>query len=257
MSVGRVRRLVTERSRRTGPREPGVADSRRYRAMRMADRILVRALFRISVDGLDRWPTAPFCLVFNHHNGWDPLIVIGISPATPRITWFGPREADFSHGFKNRVMGFFGGIIPFNPEKTTLTSAAHTVRRVFASGGVLGIFAEGHNGYRETALQPFEDGAVAFACMAGVPILPATISGTTFLWLGKRVTVRFGDPIPTAGVRGAAAREELTGRVRAAMEAMLPEREPALPGRRPLRALLTDVFHSPDEIRRRVDLLGE
>jgi len=225
--------------------------------MRVVDRLLVRALFRLRVSGLDRWPPGPFCLVPNHHNGWDPLILIGVMPATPRVTWFGPKEADFSRGFKNRVMAFFGGVIPFNPEKTTLTSAAHAVKRVFEAGGVLGIFAEGHNGFRETALQPFEDGAVAFACLAGVPIVPCVISGTTYVWFGKRVEVQFGDPIPTAGVRGAAARAELTERVRAAMEAMLPTVEPGPPGSRPLRALLTDIFHSPDEVERRVAELGE
>jgi 1-acyl-sn-glycerol-3-phosphate acyltransferase len=228
----------------------------RYRLMRAVDRLLVRALFRIRVEGLERWPAAPFCLVPNHHNGWDPLILIGVMPATPRVTWFGPKEADFSVGFKNRVMGFFGGVIPFNPEKTTLTSATRAVRRVFESGGVLGIFAEGRNGFQETAIQPFEDGAVAFATMAGVPILPCVISGTTHVWLGKRVTVRFGAPIPTRGVKGAAARQELTETVRAAMEAMLPEREPPLPGNRPLRGFLTDIFHSPDEVQRRLDELG-
>src|SRR5690606_38392862 len=112
-----------------------------------------------------------------------------------------------------RVMGFFGGVIPFNPEKTTLTSATRAVRRVFESGGVLGIFAEGRNGFRETALLPFEDGAVAFATMAGVPVVPCVISGTTHVWLGKRISVRFGAPIPSAGVKGSAAREELAGRV--------------------------------------------
>jgi 1-acyl-sn-glycerol-3-phosphate acyltransferase len=233
-----------------------VSDSLRYRLMRAADRLLVRALFRVRVRGLEHWPTAPFCLVVNHHNGWDPLILIGVVPATPRVTWFGPKEADFSVGFKNRVMGFFGGVIPFNPEKTTLTSATRAVRHVFESQGVLGIFAEGRNGFRETALQPFEDGAVAFATMAGVPIVPCVISGTTHVWLGKRVSVRFGAPVATQGVKGAAAREELTGQVRAAMEAMLPDREPPPPGNRPLRGLLTDIFHSPDEVQRRLDELG-
>lgn len=245
------------RASSTGPREPGDSGSLRYRLMRVVDRLLVRALFRIRVEGLDRWPAAPFCLVSNHHNGWDPLILIGVMPATPRVTWFGPKEADFSVGFKNRVMGFFGGMIPFNPHKTTLTSATRTVRRVFDAGGVLWIFAEGRNGHHETAIQPFEEGAVVFATMAGVPILPCVISGTTHLWLGKRVTVRFGTPIPTSGVRGAAAREELTLSVRAAMQAMLPRQEPPLPGPRPLRRFLTDVFHSPDEVQRRLDERGE
>ena len=247
---------AADAARRTGPREPGVDASPRYLAMRRGARLLVHALFRVRVDGLQRWPSAPFCLVANHHNGWDPLILIAVTPVTPRVTWFGPREADFSVGFKNRVMAFFGGVIPFNPEKTTLTSAARAVRRVFDSGGVLGIFAEGHNGYRETQLQPFEEGAVVFATMSGVPVVPCVIAGTTHLWFGKRVTVRFGEPIPTHGIRGPAAREELTGRVRAAMTAMLPEREPPPPGRRPLLGL-TDLFNGPDDVRRRVDELGE
>jgi 1-acyl-sn-glycerol-3-phosphate acyltransferase len=225
--------------------------------MRWSVRAVVGALFRVRADGLDRWPAAPFCLVTNHHNGWDPMIFIAVMPERPRVTWFGPKEADFSRGFKNRVMGFFGGVIPFNPEKTTLTSATRAVRRVFDAGGVLGIFAEGRNGFRETSIQPFEEGAIVFATMAGVPIVPAVVSGTTHLWLGKRLTVRFGEPIPTAGARGAAARAELTERVRAAMAAMLPEREPGPPGRRPLRGFLTDALNGPDDVRRRVDEIGE
>jgi 1-acyl-sn-glycerol-3-phosphate acyltransferase len=225
--------------------------------MRVATRVMVHSLFRVRVEGLENWPAAPFCLVSNHHNGWDPLVVIAVTPARPRITWFGPREADFSRGFKNRVMAFFGGVIPFDPAKTTLTSAARAVRRVFDAGGVLGIFAEGRNGFRESELLPFEDGAVAFATMAGVPIVPCVISGTTQLWLGKRVAVSFGPPIPTAGVRGAAAREELGARVRAAMEALLPAVEPSGAGSRPLRGFLTDLLNSPDDARRRAEELGE
>lgn len=248
---------MTVDARRTGPREPGVDAGWRYRLMRWGVRLLVGALFRVRADGLDRWPAAPFCLVVNHHNGWDPMILIAVTPERPRVTWFGPREADFSRGFKNRVMAFFGGVIPFNPEKTTLTSATRAVRHVFASNGVLGIFAEGRNGFRETELQPFEEGAFVFATMAGVPIVPCVITGTTHLWLGKRVDVRFGDPIATEGVRGGPGRAELSDRVRAAMASMLPEREPVASGRQPLRDVLTDVFNGPDDVRRRVEELGQ
>ncbi|HEX2193497.1 MAG TPA: 1-acyl-sn-glycerol-3-phosphate acyltransferase [Candidatus Limnocylindria bacterium] len=248
---------MTDADQRTGPRQPGVADSPRYRLMRLANGAVVHSLFRVSADGLERWPDPPFCLVVNHHNGWDPLLILGVVPARPRVTWFGPREADFSQGFKNRVMAYFGGVIPFNPAKTTLTSATRAVRRVFESGGVLGIFAEGRNGFRESDIGPFEEGAIGFATMAGVAVVPCVIVGSTYLWLGKRVTIRFGDPIPTAGVRGAAARAELTERVRAAMRSMLPSHEPAPPGRRPLRGLLTDLLNGPDDVRRRLETLGE
>ena len=62
--------------------------------------------------------------------------------------------------------------------------------------GVLGIFAEGTVGFRETELLPFQDGAVEFASTSGVPILPCAIVGSTFMWFRRRVVFRYGDPIP-------------------------------------------------------------
>jgi len=247
---------AAERARRTGPRELSVEVTARYRVMRWLDVLVVRLLFDIRSDGLDRWPAAPFCLVLNHHNGWDPMLALAAAPETPRITWFGPKEADFSHGFRNRVMAFVGGVIPYNPEKTTLTSAVRAVRRVFAAGGVLGIFAEGTVGFRETQLLPFEEGAVAFAAASGVPIVPCAIVGSTFMWFRKRVNFRYGEPIPTAETRGRAARDELDRRVRAAMQALLPEREPRLPPRRPLR-FIGDVLTGHADLERRRSELGQ
>ena len=232
----------SERARRTGPRELGVAVTPRYRFMRWGTRLMVRVLFEVRAEGLERWPAAPFCLVLNHHNGWDPLLVIAVTPTTPRVTWFGPKEADFSRGFKNRLMGFFGGVIPYDPAKTTLTSAVRAVRRVFAAGGVLGIFAEGHVGFAETDLLPFEDGAVAFASASGVPIVPCAM--------------HFGDPISTTQARSREARSGLEDQVRGAILALLPGAEPRLPRRRPLR-FLGDLLSGADDLARRRAELGE
>ena len=247
---------ATVRARRTGPRELSVEVTPRYRFMWALDRAVLRLLFDVRPTGLDRWPPAPFCLVLNHHNGWDPMLLLSAVPLTPRITWFGPKEADFSRGFKNRAMAFFGGVIPYNPEKTTLTSAVRAVRRVFAAGGVLGIFAEGRVGFRESELLPFEDGAVAFAAAAGVPIVPCAIVGSTYLWFRKQVEVRFGEPISTADARGREARADLDARVRAAIAALLPDREPRLPRRRPFR-FLGDLLTGADDLARRRAELGE
>jgi 1-acyl-sn-glycerol-3-phosphate acyltransferase len=238
------------KDRRTGPRELSVTVTPRYRFMWGLVRLAVRTLYDVRVSGLDHWPRPPFQLVVNHHNGWDPLIIIGALPLEPRITWFGPKEADFSRGFKNRVMGFFGGMIPYNPEKTTLTSAVRAVRRVFEADGVLGIFAEGRIGFRESDLLPFEDGAAAFAVASGVPVVPCAIVGSTDLWFRKRVEVRFGPPVATEAIRGREARAALDARIRAAIGELLPESEPRLPRRRPL-AFLSDLLNGADDIARR------
>jgi 1-acyl-sn-glycerol-3-phosphate acyltransferase len=240
------------RARRIGPRELSVEVTPRYRLMWMLCRLVTRILFDARVSGLEHWPEAPFQLVANHHNGFDPIIVIGVAPLEPRISWFGPKEADFSRGFKNRIMAFFGGMIPYHPDRTTLTSAVRAVRRVFASSGVLGIFAEGRVGFRETELLPFEDGAAAFALASGVPIVPCAIVGTTELWFRKRIEVRFGPPIvPDPELRGHAGREALEARIGAAIRGLLPAEQPMRSRRRPLSRLLTDVLNGADDVARR------
>jgi 1-acyl-sn-glycerol-3-phosphate acyltransferase len=246
------------RARRIGPRQLSVEVTPRYRLMWLLCRLLTRILFRARVSGLEHWPPAPFQLVANHHNGFDPIIVIGVAPLEPRISWFGPKEADFGHGFKNRVMGFFGGMIPYHPDRITLTSAVRAVRRVFAAGGVLGIFAEGRVGFREAELLPFEDGAAAFAMASGVPIVPCAIVGTTELWFRKRIEVRFGPPIqPDPGLRGHAGRDALEARMRQAIAALLPAHEPRRSRRRPLGRLLTDILNGADDVARRHGELAE
>lgn len=242
---------VTERARRVGPRELSVEVTPRYRLMWLLTRGLVRLLFDVRAVGLEGWPRPPFQLVANHHNGFDPLLVLAVVPLEPRITWFGPREADFSRGFKNRVMGFFGGMIPYHPERTTLTSAVRSVRRVFAAGGVLGIFAEGRVGFRESELLAFEEGAAAFAASSGAPVVPCAIVGSTRLWFRRRVEIRFGPPISSDGASGRAGRADLERRLRDAIAALLPAEEPPLPRRRPLEWLLTDLLNGAEEAERR------
>jgi 1-acyl-sn-glycerol-3-phosphate acyltransferase len=243
-------RPVDERARRTGPRELSVTVTPRYRLMWGLIRLVLRALFDVRTSGLDQWPAPPFQIVSNHHNGFDPLLVLSVVPVEPRITWFGPREADFSKGFKNRVMAFFGGVIPYNPEKTTLTSAVRAVRRVFEADGVLGIFAEGRIGFRESEILDFEEGAAAFAAMSSVPVVPCAIVGSTDLWFRRRIEVRFGGPIPTEGIRGNEAREALEARIREAIIGLLPPGEPRRPRRRPL-SFLTNLLNGAEDVARR------
>lgn len=238
------------RARRTGPRELAVEVTLRYRLAWGFNRLAMRTLFDVRASGREAWPEPPFQIVANHHNGFDPMLVMAATPVEPRITWFGPKEADFSRGFKNRVMAFVGGVIPYNPEKTTLTSAVRAVRRVFEAEGVLAIFAEGRIGFRESELLPFEEGAVAFAVGSGVPIVPCAIVGSTQLWFRRGVEIRFGTPLETAGVRGRDGRAALDARLREALAALLPPDEPRLPRHRPLR-FLTDLLNGADDVTRR------
>jgi 1-acyl-sn-glycerol-3-phosphate acyltransferase len=236
--------------RQIGPHLLGVSVTWRYRLEWILVRTVVQLLFRVRAEGLDQWPKAPFQLATNHHSGWDPLLLLAISPLRPRVTWFGPKEVDFSKGFKNRVMGFFGGMIPFNPRKTNLGSSVKAVQRVFDAGGVLAIAAEGTLGFRESELLPLQDGATVFAALSGVPVVPCAIVGSSTMWWRKEVVVRFGEPIAVTRGGGKASRAAVGEQVRAGLAALLPAEEPRYPQRRPGAVFLTDVFNGPGERRR-------
>lgn len=225
----------------------GVNVTWRYRLEWIGVRAIVKLLFRVRGEGLEHWPQAPFQISSNHHSGWDPLLVMAISPLQPRVTWFGPKEVDFSKGFRNRLMGFFGGMIPFNPAKTNLGSSVKAVQRVFDAGGVLAIASEGTLGFRESELLPLQDGATVFAALSGVPVVPCAIVGSSTMWWRKEVVVRFGQPIAVTRGGDKAARAAVAEQVRAGMAALLPAEEPTYPRRRPGSKFLTDVFNGPGE----------
>jgi 1-acyl-sn-glycerol-3-phosphate acyltransferase len=92
---------------------------------------------------------------------------------------------------------------------------------------------------------------VAFASASGVPIVPCAVVGSVDLWFRRRVTVRFGEPVATAGMRGALGRAEIEERARQALADLLPEREPRLPAFQPLASLGLALDGAEDRERRR------
>jgi 1-acyl-sn-glycerol-3-phosphate acyltransferase len=240
----------------TAGRNPSVAVTGRYRAIRFVNRFLIRLLWRVRAEGLDNWPEPPFCLVVNHHNAWDSQIVMAVTPTAPRITWFGPRTDDFSKGLINRIVAQSGVAIPIRRDGSDLISAARTARQLLRDGGVLGIFPEGHAGYHESKVLPFEDGAVAFAAAAEAPLVPCAIVGANRLWWRAPITVRSGSPIATVGRTGKEQRAALENEIREALIRLLPVEEPPLPRRRPLERFLTTVLEGDSERAERRDQQG-
>jgi 1-acyl-sn-glycerol-3-phosphate acyltransferase len=232
-------------------RRLGASVTWRYRVQRVLVKGVVHTLFKVEGEGLDQWPPGPFQLVTNHHSGWDPLLVGAIAPALPRITWFGPKEVNFSRGFKNRMIAFFNTGIPFHPRHTDLRAVLRAVQYTFDAGGVLGITPEGTLGFKESELLPLQDGTTLFAARSGVPIVPGAIVGSTTMWFRKRIVIRFGEPISTQRTEDRAERDAVAEQVRVAMLSLLPDTEPAYPSRRPLSNFLSDLFNGPSEVRKR------
>ena len=210
--------------------------------MRTFCRVVVRLILRLRVEGRERFATSPAIYCFNHLNWTDPLLLLAVLPARPKLAMFGPKEADMSKGARNRLIGWAGFGIPYRPEKTDLIETTRRVGHVLEDGWVIVIAGEGriHRGERE--LLPLAAGTAYFALRSGVPVIPVAINGSS--WLGFRRTVRFriGEPIAAEGRPTKEAVEALTDRTADALHALVADfPDPPEPGR--FGRWLTEVFN--------------
>jgi 1-acyl-sn-glycerol-3-phosphate acyltransferase len=223
---------------------------------RIASWLLIRAYLRPRL--IDRWnlPAGPAIYCFNHLNWSDPFILMGTLPMRPRLTFFGPKEEDMTVGGRNRLMSWTGATIPYRPGKNDLLEATRRVVDALRAGGVVAIAGEGRIQPVESAIGPLSEGPAYFALRAGVPMVPITISGTSWLCLGRRIRVRIGEPLAVSGRPSRQAVDELTARCQRALEAMVadePEHNPPGPfGRR-----VTELFNEwPEGDRAAAEAVG-
>ena len=208
-----------------------------FRAVRLVSLVLFRLLFRFDVQGRDRIPDHAHVLIANHLGWMDAVSLLLMFPPEPRIHYL----ADPTSMMKNRplwrLVKATGGIVPVDRARRGDVTLFRHVQRCLARGGVVALFPEGDFGPREGELLPFKSGFARFAVEAHVPVLPVGLAGMKDVWVGKRVFLRIGEPIPTAD--RTVAEVQLLGEQ--AVKNLVPAYlEPA--GRKPLRRWLTALF---------------
>jgi 1-acyl-sn-glycerol-3-phosphate acyltransferase len=208
-----------------------------FRAVRLVARAVFHLLFRFEVTGSEHILDSASVVIANHLGWMDAVSLLLIFPAEPRIHFL----ADPTSMMKNRALWLLvraaGGIVPVDRAQRGNALLFRHVGRCLEQGGVVALFPEGDFGPREGELLPFKRGFAHFAIDAGVPVLPVGLAGMRDLWLGKRLVVRIGVPIPTSGKTV----DEVHQLGEDAVTALVPVyREPS--GRKPLRRWLTGLF---------------
>lgn len=114
-------------------------------------------------------------------------------------------------------------------ESMSWEECAEACRKIFAEGGSVLFFPEGHRS-RTGALQRFYSGAFRLAVETGVPVVPLCLAGTDVLlpptrwWLHPaRVQLRMLPPVDPGGFAGPSGHGELRKRVKRAMAGALDE----------------------------------
>jgi 1-acyl-sn-glycerol-3-phosphate acyltransferase len=221
-----VLRKTTAAALRRAPAEPFPPV---YRVCRDVAGRLLRGLFGLRVEGVERLPlTGPFILAANHHNYLDG-VVLGVAVPRPISFLVMPRvfRATPLHPPFHRCIGS----IPVTLERPD-PGAIKRVLQVLDAGRVIGIFPEGPFSH-EGRLVHGRAGAAMVALRAGVPVVPAAIEGTYEALRGRRfylprrrpLAVRFGEPIHFGRARrgpiARTERDEITRRIMSEIAALL------------------------------------
>jgi len=179
---------------------------------------LCRIPARIEVSAeAARVPQAVF--MSNHESLVDiPLLFVAIRQSVRFLA----KRALFFVPFLGWSM-WLAGFVPVDRRRTEKAADVFlTLEKRVKDGHSILVFPEGTRS-RSGALQPFKRSGFLLALRTGLPIVPIAVSGARdvvgadSLWIRRvPVTIRVGDPIPTAGLT-VSEQKELMERVRREM----------------------------------------
>lgn len=164
---------------------------------------LLRLGYRIRVEGRAQVPRrGPVILAANHRSFLDSIF-LPLAIGRRRMTFVAKAE----YFEKRRTAWFFRGVgqIPIRRSGGSASdSALDAASDVLRSGGAFGIYPEGTR-TRDGVTHRGHTGVARLARATGVPIVPVGLVGTDEAQptnaklprLFRRVTIRFGEPIPS------------------------------------------------------------
>ena len=181
---------------------------------------------RIVVEGEEHIDASEARLLAANHTSWfDPHAIWQAFPGQVRFVL--KREL--------ATLPFVGWYALFTRhyliDRESARSAIENMRRAKYDAQVLGIstalFPEGTRS-ADGRLAELKAGAFQFALDAGMPVQPIAVLGSFAIWprsgLAPRqagtITVRYGPPIPTTGLKGSRGRRIIAERTRAALLAL-------------------------------------
>jgi 1-acyl-sn-glycerol-3-phosphate acyltransferase len=157
--------------------------------------------WRMTVTGTEHIPEGGFVLAANHVSSFDPFL-LGM-PLWPRraIRYMAKAELfNSALGWAMRAIGTF----PVRRGEAD-TDAMRTALELLRSGEVVGMFPEGtraKKGLRKKFEPKPHSGTARIALTAGVPLVPAAITGTDKLLSRRRIVIAFGAPVRTDDLEG-------------------------------------------------------
>lgn len=173
-----------------------------YRFIRFVFSLILKASFRLEVQGLERVPRrGPVVLCSNHISWWDPVI---LGCLLNRPVRFMAKKELFRYPVFGTLLRWLGAF-PVDRGKADV-SAIREGLQALRSGQVLGIFPEGTRQRDRSRLGAPHPGAALLALRTDAPVVPVAIRAVPNT---KRVRVVFGDPLKIEHRSGTRVTEEM------------------------------------------------
>jgi len=164
--------------------------------------IVFKLLYRVEVKNRNKIPENGPALLCANHNTILDMFFLGYR-LDRWINWMAKEEL-----FKNPVAAFVLkklGAFPVKRGKGDVGSVKNAYR-LLEEGNIVGIFPQGTRRHADGAGR-VKSGAAMIAANAGVPVIPATVTGTYRLF--SKMTVNFGDPFVISKHEDRLTKEEL------------------------------------------------
>ena len=175
----------------------------------------------LGLDKLDANRT--YIFMSNHVSNIDPPLLIPLIPGRTSVM---AKHELFNYPILGKAMRMASLVPVDRGDRDAGIAAVRAAEQVVKQGIHMTIYVEGHRSF-DGKLLPFKKGPFYLAEQCAVPVVPVTIVGTHYVMPKRRfrikpglVTVIFHKPIEP-GEFG--SREELTEKVRAAINGGLPE----------------------------------
>jgi 1-acyl-sn-glycerol-3-phosphate acyltransferase len=183
---------------------------------------LLRGVFRLQSTGKENIPEGGCVLACNHLSSFDPWPV-GM-PLWPKTGLRFMAKSELYWFPLNKLIDGAGAFPVHRGQHDTV--AIETAVRLAREGNVVMMFPEGTRrvkGLMKTRVARPRTGAARIALEAGVPLVPAAVSGTDRLLHLAKLRVAYGAPVDIDDLRGqeiAAAAQEATTRLMARIDAL-------------------------------------
>jgi 1-acyl-sn-glycerol-3-phosphate acyltransferase len=180
---------------------------------------VLHGLYRLHVRGRENIPAGGCVLACNHVSSFDPWPLA--MPLWPELFVRFMAKSEL-YWFPLRLIVDGAGAFPVRRGQHD-TEAIETAVRLAREGNVIGMFPEGTR-RTKGLVKKFEarprSGAARIALEAGVPLVPAAVSGTDKLRRFGKLSVAYGAPVDIVGLEPQEATERLMEKI-AELEASL------------------------------------